>query len=248
MDESSNKLVSTRFQPNDDFTRYFFERQVDGTFRIRVKATNTYINEAADKLISTRTQVNNDTSRFLLERAEALSAGPAISITKGIPSATWLSVSPTSGTTPADLIFTANPASLVQGFYSATVEIRNTGALSVPPTQEAAVTLTSSVSRFYLPFDNTQGFVTSMAMINTNSAGATAVTATMRDEFGALIGTEVLALPARGHTAFALPTRFPILANRRGVVEFTATTPSITGLGLRFAPTGAFTSFPVQLR
>ena len=67
----------------------------------------------------------------------------------------------------------------------------------------------------------------------------------IRDEDGVLIGADTVQLTGRGHTAFALPDRFVATRNRRGTVEFTSSTTQITGLGLRFNPGGAFTSFPV---
>jgi hypothetical protein len=111
--------------------------------------------------------------------------------------------------------------------------------------QEAAVQLTTSVSGFILPFDNTQGFVTSMALVNSNAINGISVSVTIRDETGLQIGTGSLVVGPRGHGAFALPDQFPVVANRRGTVEFSSTSADLSGLGLRFNPGGAFTSFPV---
>eukprot|EP00812_Abedinium_dasypus_P012117 NODE_5646_length_565_cov_263.027451.p1 GENE.NODE_5646_length_565_cov_263.027451~~NODE_5646_length_565_cov_263.027451.p1 ORF type:complete len:147 (+),score=31.30 NODE_5646_length_565_cov_263.027451:3-443(+) len=66
-----DKLLSTRFQPNDDYTRFFFEWQPnDDSFRIRVKADGRYLHEDGwgDKLLSTRYQPNDDFTRFYLRR------------------------------------------------------------------------------------------------------------------------------------------------------------------------------------
>jgi hypothetical protein len=112
------------------------------------------------------------------------------------------------------------------------------------PDQEAAVPITTSVSRFVLPFDNTQGFVTSMALINTNGTRVVSVSVVIRDETGTQIATDALVLDPRRHASFTLPDRFPVVANRRGVAEFSSTTADLSGLGLRFDPGGAFTSFP----
>ena len=40
---SERKLVSTKWQPTDDYTRFIFERQSSGYYRIRVKADNRYL-------------------------------------------------------------------------------------------------------------------------------------------------------------------------------------------------------------
>ena len=108
--------------------------------------------------------------------------------------------------------------------------------------------LTPNVRRFALPFDNTQNFVTSMALVNANAAQAMIVGVVARDEDGAEILAELIAVAARSHRAFALPDRFPRLANRRGVAEFSTPTADLSGLGLRFHPGGAFTSFPTLPR
>jgi hypothetical protein len=113
------------------------------------------------------------------------------------------------------------------------------------PDQEAAAPMTAAVSRFVLPFDNTTGFVTAMALENTAADGATSVTVAIRDETGLQIGMDSLNIGPNGHTAFALPDKFPSSANQRGVAEFSAPAAVLSGLGLRFNPGGAFTSVPI---
>ena len=114
---------------------------------------------------------------------------------------------------------------------------------------EAAVTATASGRSFLLPYENTEDFVTSMALVNTNSNPTPVnISVTLRDESGYVIGTDLIQLASRGQTSFRLIDRFPLLVNRRGVVEFTTNGPDISGLGLRFNPSGAFTSFPAMPR
>ena len=113
------------------------------------------------------------------------------------------------------------------------------------PDQEAAVPLTTSGSRFVLPFDNTQSFVTSMALVNSNGTNPASVSVIIRDETGLQIGVDSITVGPRGHTAFALPAQFPIVTSRRGIIEFSASGGNLSGLGLRFNPTGAFTSVPI---
>ncbi len=142
---------------------------------------------------------------------------------------------------------------LVQGWAELTTT-RHIGGLAVfrqsgsgRPDQEAAVTLTSLGTRFVLPFDNTDNFVTSMALVNASATIGAAVNVVIRDEAGQQIGTDTISLPGRGHIAFELRERMASTRNRRGTAEFTSTS-QITGLGLRFNPGGAFTSFPVLKR
>jgi len=80
--------------------------------------------------------------------------------------------------------------------------------------------------------------------MNTNATQTITVSVTLRDENGLVILTDTVQLGPRNHTAFALPDKFGKSANQRGVAEFSAPTPDISGLGLRFSG-AAFTSFPV---
>ncbi len=69
-DGCCSKLVSTRWQPNDDFTRFILEIQSDGSYRIKVKANNRYlhVDSSSDKILSTRYQSNDDFTRFFFEK------------------------------------------------------------------------------------------------------------------------------------------------------------------------------------
>ncbi|MFN7938287.1 MAG: hypothetical protein U0R19_33470 [Bryobacteraceae bacterium] len=84
------------------------------------------------------------------------------------------------------------------------------------PDQEAGVSVTTSTSRFVLPFDNTQGFVSSMALVNTNASLSRAVNATPREEAGNTLLGDSVNLPSRGHTAFEMAQRFPSMADGAG--------------------------------
>ncbi|MCB0642305.1 MAG: DUF3421 domain-containing protein, partial [Phaeodactylibacter sp.] len=68
-DGGGDKLVSTRYQPTDDFTRFTFEPQEDGSYRIKVVADSRYLHHdgLGDKLLSTRYQPNDDYTRLYLE-------------------------------------------------------------------------------------------------------------------------------------------------------------------------------------
>lgn len=100
--------------------------------------------------------------------------------------------------------------------------------------------------RLMFPFDNTSGFVSSMAIVNTGTAGS--ISMLFRDENGAEIASRVLPDFVSGeHWAFVLWDAFPALVNRRGTIEVTSLaspTPAIVGLVLRFNPTGPIALLP----
>ena len=86
--------------------------------------------------------------------------------------------------------------------------------LSAGQDSEAAVPLSpAKMQRFILPFDNTQGFVTAVAVANQNASQATAVSVTLRDEDGKLSGNDSIDLEPLARNAFVLSTQFPIAAN-----------------------------------
>jgi hypothetical protein len=114
------------------------------------------------------------------------------------------------------------------------------------PDYEAAVPIVSEFdNRAVLLYDNTNSFVTAAAFANPNSASAR-VTFTVRNENGDVLELKTLTLPGLTHTAGTIPATFSSTAGRRGSIEFiTSGTYGIGVVGLRFNPTGAFTSFNV---
>ena len=99
-----------------------------------------------------------------------------------------------------------------------------------------------------LPFDNTGGFVTAMAVVNPFLSRYRTVYARIYDSMGNLLQTARLDLPPGRHMAFTLPDRWPVTVDRRGVIWFSGprgrlwTADALPLLGLRFNPTGAFTT------
>ena len=106
---------------------------------------------------------------------------------------------------------------------------------------EASVIGTRSGNNVLLPFDDTQGFVTGLALSNTSAFQTLSITMTVTPESGTPSST-VIALPPRGHTSFLLPTQVAATAGIRGSVRFTASSADIAVVGLRFGPRNSFTS------
>ena len=142
-----------------------------------------------------------------------------------------------------------NSTSLLQGWG----EVASTGRLGVTtifrstipgrPVSEGTVTGVSSGSRVFLPFDNTQGFSSGIAIANTNPSQSLNISLVFQLENGSQINGSLF-LTARAHKAFDLATMFPSVAGVRGSILFTASSPDITVVGLSFTPGAtAFTSF-----
>ena len=117
---------------------------------------------------------------------------------------------------------------------------------SVPgrPDFEATVPPASFITRHsFVVFNNTNGFRAGIALLNANRFNTAPVTVRIRDENGNDILIDSFDLPPLNKTVFDLGVRYPSTEGRRGSIEFT-TPPggTVTALGLRFNPTGPFTS------
>jgi len=114
--------------------------------------------------------------------------------------------------------------------------------------QEAVVPLESrNAGGYIIAFDNTGGTATGIA-VNVVSKGRVNIPVTIRDDTGAQIATDTLALAANGHLAFTLGTqKYPGTANIRGTIEFdTPTGAQIGALGIRMPTSAAhaYTTLP----
>jgi len=102
---------------------------------------------------------------------------------------------------------------------------------------------------YLLPYDDAGGFRTGIAIANQSPDSPADLTLLLRDEAGGTISTESLALPPRGHASFVASERFPVLLGRRGTIEVrNGSGEPFSVLGLRFNPSGSFTSVPVISR
>ena len=101
--------------------------------------------------------------------------------------------------------------------------------------------------KFYMPFDNIQGFITAMALTNPASNATNRITIRARDLNGDLITQTEITLPPSGQTAFVLTDRLPELANRLGTIYVESSLNRLSGLGIRFNAAGgnAFSSIPI---
>jgi hypothetical protein len=103
-------------------------------------------------------------------------------------------------------------------------------------------------SDLVLPFDNTAGFATGVALVNLMTDPAI-VTAVIRDDNGTQMGLQAVVLSGKAHSSFFLADRFSITSGRRGTIEFQNTAGgAVAGIGLRFNPSGSFTSVPTIIR
>jgi hypothetical protein len=111
------------------------------------------------------------------------------------------------------------------------------------PDFEAAVPFSSMFdTQFVAPFDNRDGFSTRLTLVNPSASAASPVTLTIRDTGGGTTARHTLTLPPRNHTAFDLAARYPEMSGQAGSILVSTTAGSLSGMGLRFSPDGAFTT------
>lgn len=95
---------------------------------------------------------------------------------------------------------------------------------------------------YILPFDNTSGFTTSMAIVNPNTYSNAVVTVAFYDNSGARFHLDQFTMTPLEHAAFATDIRWPQTVGKRGIAVFTVSPWGAPSLGLRFNWTGPFTS------
>lgn len=153
---------------------------------------------------------------------------------------------PTGGATI--LQTTGSDANLSQGWAQVRAQ-RSIGGSAIFRQRGASVVSEAAVpaapalgDRFLLPFDEAEGFSTGLALVNAG-ANPAVIVVDLRDQNGARIRSGSITLSPRGQQAFMLRTVYPEIANLRGIAEFSASGMSLSAIGLRFSPSGTFTSF-----
>ncbi len=125
--------------------------------------------------------------------------------------------------------------------------------LTVPnrQNQDGTAQAAPSTSRALVPFDNMNGFVTTIAIVNTTGASET-IAVSAQPTGGAAAQLSAITLPANGYMAFTLPQQFSSIGTVKGLLEFYASSGSFSLIALRSirrersaAPAFAETGSPV---
>jgi hypothetical protein len=174
-----------------------------------------------------------------------------------IPQGDTITTSALKGTLPANQSFNfvlSNSAPLQTGYAVLMYDSINTrlGGFSIfqqstsVGTFEALVPLSSITDyKFYMPFDNRAGFVTSMALVNVGSS-PTSLQMTFRSTTGETISTRTLTLQAGQQISFGLNTFAPATVGVAGVLYVAGSGPPLSALGFRFNLSGAFATVPIM--
>jgi len=118
-----------------------------------------------------------------------------------------------------------------------------------PSQQEAVVPLeTRNASSYTVPYDNTNGNMTGLALANETDQPIT-LTLVVRNDSGTEIKGGSISLAGYGHTAMDLAQTFPATAETLGTVEIDALNGGLfSALGIRFTPSQNITTIPVLVQ
>jgi hypothetical protein len=109
--------------------------------------------------------------------------------------------------------------------------------------QEATVPLEPEFpSQEILAFDNANGNVMGVALVNPSNFSVVQVTIVFYDRNGAEIGSDSFSMDPNAHVSYVMPQRWPFLTGRVGTANVTTDGLGVAVLGLRFNPYFAFTS------
>lgn len=108
------------------------------------------------------------------------------------------------------------------------------------PNYEASEPIDTQINnRFVFPFDHITD-ATGVAIVNV--LGSATMSITFRDEGGVPFLTDSFQVPPQGHVAYTFTTRYPQTVGRRGTFEISSSSVWASVLGLRFSPSGVFSS------
>ena len=98
---------------------------------------------------------------------------------------------------------------------------------------------------FTLAFDNTNGYATFAALINSSVDKDANVVATIQDQDGNVLSTDRITVAPFGRFQFNLADRYPQADKIVGTIAFSASgTQFVTGIGLRSGPNQSLTVIP----
>ena len=98
---------------------------------------------------------------------------------------------------------------------------------------------------FTLSFDNTNGYATYAALINSSVDKDATIVVSIQDQNGNVLGTDQITVPPIGRYQFNVSDRYPQLNNIVGNIVFSASGKQyVGGTGLRYGPNQSLTVIP----
>jgi len=113
---------------------------------------------------------------------------------------------------------------------------------------EGTAPAVAASNRILVPYDDHNGFVTDLAIVNPTGAPMDISVAFRTVDGLVSTGNTLSQLPAGGHLSFALSGQFPVILNHVGLAEFYSATGNFSVIALRTNPTHSFTTAPVYFQ
>ncbi|HEY1242497.1 MAG TPA: hypothetical protein VGF16_18175 [Bryobacteraceae bacterium] len=110
--------------------------------------------------------------------------------------------------------------------------------------QDVTASGVTGAERVLVPFDNTSGLATGVALVNPTGSSESVSVLTKTDT-GETSTTVLPSIPALGHASFLVTDKIGAIANKRGLAEFYTTGGTLAMIAIRANSTLAFTSAPV---
>lgn len=117
-----------------------------------------------------------------------------------------------------------------------------------PDFESSVILVRDDETRAYLPFDNSGGYATTLAITNPSASENTDLQLRFWDPSGSEIITRTISLSAGTTVSFSLPGQYPELAGKAGQLRIQGSGGHLSTLALRFNPSGAFSTVPVASR
>ena len=209
-----------------------------GGWKTTIVLTNTSPNQASATLVfHKQTQADGNTQPWTPPIREVIS-------TSGLSMAGGSTLFLNTAGTAADLSVgwaDLNADAGVIGYVVFSIRI---GATQ----DEGTAAAVAATNRILVPYDDSNGFVTNMAIVNPGGTPLD-ISVGFRTVDGLVsAGNALPQLPAGGHLSFALSTQFPVIQGHVGLAEFYSASGSFSIIALRTNPTHSFTTAPAYFQ
>jgi hypothetical protein len=113
--------------------------------------------------------------------------------------------------------------------------------------QDGTAPVAASANRLLVPYDDSNGFVTGIAVVNPTGTPQD-ISVGFRTTTGGVATAMLPTVPAGGHMSFVLSQQFPVIQGHEGLAEFYSATGNFSMIALRVNPTSSFTAAPVYFQ
>lgn len=202
--------------------------------------TNWVFTNLDSKTIVVHLEFSNDDGSALSLNVSGVGFASAVDVTIGANGAYSLLSAGTGNTRVTGYAFAA--AKNGTDLFAAYSVIRNVAA-NLPDLEFTVPLVPLDENNFTLAFDNTGGYSTFVALINSATKDSSNTLVSVQDKDGNVLATDQISVPVFGRLQFNLTDRYPQLAGIVGNVSFTSAGQQyVSAIGLRSGPNQSLTA------